>query len=74
MTGKIKGEKRVGSRRKTWLRDIREWTEIANVTELLRFGTPFRKRQEIICRDDCQSPIVERNQKKKADQSTARHI
>ncbi|KAI8422975.1 hypothetical protein MSG28_014065 [Choristoneura fumiferana] len=38
MMGKIEGKRRVGRRKKSWLRNIREWTGIACVEELFSLG------------------------------------
>ncbi|KPJ12090.1 hypothetical protein RR48_01077 [Papilio machaon] len=48
--GKIAGKRRVGRRKKSWLRNIREWTNIAGVedqfgTDLL--GCPSGRRGEL---------------------------
>ncbi|XP_045537894.1 uncharacterized protein LOC123721881 [Papilio machaon] len=36
--GKIAGKRRVGRRKKSWLRNIREWTNIASVEDLFRLA------------------------------------
>ena len=38
MMGKIEGKRRVGRRKMSWLRNIRQWTGIANVEELFRLA------------------------------------
>ncbi|CAH2229128.1 jg5218 [Pararge aegeria aegeria] len=34
MMGKVSGKRRIGRKRKSWLRNIREWTGIASATQL----------------------------------------
>ncbi|CAG9787492.1 unnamed protein product [Diatraea saccharalis] len=36
MMGKVAGKRKVGGRKKSWLRNIREWTGIASAAELFR--------------------------------------
>lgn len=47
MMGKVVGRRRVGRKRKSWLRDIREWTGITNASELFHLakedGDRFRQ-------------------------------
>ncbi|CAH2241180.1 jg3246 [Pararge aegeria aegeria] len=43
MMGRVAGRRGVGRRKKSWLRNIREWTEIASAAELFRLA---KDRQE----------------------------
>ncbi|KAG7308497.1 hypothetical protein JYU34_005707 [Plutella xylostella] len=36
--GKVEGKRRVGRRRKSWLRNVREWTGVASVEQLMRLA------------------------------------
>lgn len=36
IVGKVTGKRKVGRRKKSWLRNIREWTGIAGAAELFR--------------------------------------
>lgn len=47
MMGKIAGRRRVGRRKKSWLRNIREWTKIANVEDLFRLAQDRDKFAEL---------------------------
>lgn len=47
MMGKIKGKRRVGRRKKSWLRNIREWTSIASVEDLFRLAQDRKKFAEL---------------------------
>lgn len=38
MMGKVKGRRRAGRRKKSWLRNIREWSGIAGMEELFRLA------------------------------------
>lgn len=38
MMGKVEGKRRAGRRKKSWLRNIREWTGIASVEQLFRLA------------------------------------
>ncbi|CAH2247873.1 jg12239 [Pararge aegeria aegeria] len=43
MMGKVTGRRGAGRRKKSWLRNIREWTGIASAAELFRLA---KNRQE----------------------------
>ncbi|KAL0838470.1 hypothetical protein ABMA28_016600 [Loxostege sticticalis] len=43
MMGKVAGKRRVGRRKKSWLRNIRDWTGIASAAQLFRLA---RNREE----------------------------
>ncbi|CAH2245603.1 jg6532 [Pararge aegeria aegeria] len=47
MMGKVEGKRRVGRRKKSWLRNIREWTNIVSVETLFRFGQDSEKFAEL---------------------------
>ncbi|CAH2241349.1 jg15549 [Pararge aegeria aegeria] len=38
MMGKVAGKRRIGRKRKSWLRNIREWTGIASAAQLFSFA------------------------------------
>ncbi|KAL4708219.1 hypothetical protein ACJJTC_014050 [Scirpophaga incertulas] len=43
MMGKVAGKRRVGGRKKSWLRNIRQWTGIAKAAHLFRLA---RRRED----------------------------
>ncbi|KAI8422973.1 hypothetical protein MSG28_014063 [Choristoneura fumiferana] len=47
MMGKIEGKRRVGRRKKSWLRNIREWTGIASVEELFSLARDKERYAEL---------------------------
>ncbi|KPJ12975.1 hypothetical protein RR48_01846 [Papilio machaon] len=47
MMGKIAGKRRTGRRKKSWLRNIKEWTNIASVEHLFRFSQDRQKFTEV---------------------------
>lgn len=47
MMGKIAGKRRAGRRKKSWLRNIREWTNIASVEQLFRLAQDREKFSEL---------------------------
>ncbi|KAL4713558.1 hypothetical protein ACJJTC_006146 [Scirpophaga incertulas] len=47
MMGKIAGRRSVGRRRKSWLRNIREWTGIASAARLFRLAKDRTKYAEL---------------------------
>ncbi|KAL4706599.1 hypothetical protein ACJJTC_009011 [Scirpophaga incertulas] len=47
MMGKIAGRRSVGCRRKSWLRNIREWTGIASAAQLFRLAKDRIKYTEL---------------------------
>ncbi|CAH2216206.1 jg23697, partial [Pararge aegeria aegeria] len=47
MMGKVEGKRRVGRRKKSWLRTIREWTNIVSVETLFRLVQDREKFAEL---------------------------
>lgn len=47
MMGKVAGKRRVGRRKKSWLRNIREWTNISSVEQLFRLAQDRNKFAEL---------------------------
>lgn len=47
MMGKVEGKRRAGRRRKSWLRNIREWTGVASVEQLMRLAKNKKKYDEL---------------------------
>ncbi|XP_039756529.1 uncharacterized protein LOC120631148 [Pararge aegeria] len=47
MMGKVEGKRRVGRRKKSWLRNIREWTNVVSVEALFRLAQDREKFAEL---------------------------
>ncbi|CAH2233447.1 uncharacterized protein LOC120627568 [Pararge aegeria] len=47
MMGKVEGKRRVGRRKKSWLRNIREWTNVESVEVLFRLAQDREKFAEL---------------------------
>ncbi|CAH2267488.1 jg3493 [Pararge aegeria aegeria] len=47
MMGKVAGERRIGRKRKSWLRNIREWTGIASATQLFSLAREKENYQKL---------------------------
>ncbi|CAH2232884.1 jg1204 [Pararge aegeria aegeria] len=48
MMGKVEGKRRVGRRKKSWLRNIREWTNIVSVETLFCLAQHREKFAELM--------------------------
>ncbi|CAH2266792.1 jg18921 [Pararge aegeria aegeria] len=47
MMGKVAGKRRIGRKRKSWLRNIREWTGIASAAQLFSLAREKEKYQKL---------------------------
>ncbi|CAH2242692.1 jg7589 [Pararge aegeria aegeria] len=47
MMGKVAGKRRIGRKRKSWLRNIREWTGIASAAQLFSLAREQEKYQKL---------------------------
>ncbi|CAH2234026.1 jg5017 [Pararge aegeria aegeria] len=48
MMGKVAGKKRIGRKKKSWLRNIREWTGIASGAQLFSLAIENKNYQKLL--------------------------